>query len=178
MPHPALREFADSLLKLYPAGIFYSKYPFGEHNAWILIDHESICNPHLTQFIRSGQSFHPMWLLTNSYSGPLPRPIAADELVLLFFLWFGGLRQSRPFEAGHFHDFPTGLVDIYLNEGHVRGTDWENARSLFVEQCGDELVVDSKGRVGWARHETLTIEPTDRTFEDVLHHMATKYHVY
>ena len=95
-----LRALAEKLSSYHVWGILHSKHPDGDRNAWLVI----ACLPapadnnHIDAILRG---YHPAGAryLAPPYTGPLRTQIDPNDVVINFFVNFGGLREYPPFQG-------------------------------------------------------------------------------
>jgi hypothetical protein len=164
----SLKAFADKLAKLTPVGILRSKHVDGSRDMWLVLSriHPSA---NVLRQIANGVDLPETVYVPRPVEWPLLEGRRSDDLVQNFFLRFGGLRQSAPFRAGFFYDFPTWPTEVIPGEfSGLIGSDWENPRALFISDTGDELISNSQGRIGWLLRGTREITEFCDSFADVL----------
>ena len=104
----------------------------------------------------------------------LPSGTTVDpgNLVHSFFTRFGGMSFAPPFMSDFFYPYPTlpaegepGEFDRMVDR--TEDSQWKEARTFFVRDTGDELLLNSEGRCGWWLHASRKIVSAG-SFQDVL----------
>lgn len=180
-----LREVASFLLKHTPLGILHSKKP-DWNESWLMFGRFSLSNKDIHAYAAAAAQ-KPMdlcWTLDLPVEYYLPAPttlppelqakIGADDLLIHFFMTFGGLMLGAPYEATmRFHKFPKPQMDELLGDADpIIGTGWEEAKELFVNSTGDRLLISPEGRIAWLRHEDRAIRVVAMTFSELLRKFA------
>jgi hypothetical protein len=154
---PSLRAFAESLLTLHLTGVLKLERKVGSHNAWLVMSHYRPCEAVFDAVLnlRGTDAIY----LPAPFRGPtdtLPPAFDRDDLIRSFFHRFGGLRDSPPSYEGAFVEFPY-ILERFLPEEPNPWVDtvWEDALTLYVNDTGDEIVLNKVGDVGWFPHDSL-----------------------
>lgn len=166
--NPSLGAFANALLKFYPVGVLKSLHEDWGNAAWIVLSRWAPSQELVDAVLRRARMDDLLYLAAPR-AVPSGWEIESENLVLTFFLRFGGLRCSPPFTGGFFFDFPTSFIEVYPGEREKWSrTPWENASVLFEDNVGDQLVLSVTGDVGWLLHDTREIIPKSGGFAGVL----------
>lgn len=166
--HPSLKHFAAGMAAMEPIGVLHSKHRDGIRNAWLVLS-ATAADLGTEAAICRGVWLPRTLYLTPPHDESIIKSVDAHDLVRGFFVRFGGLRYSPPFQAGNWYDVPTRPVEWDAGElDKLSGSRWENARAVYVSDTGDELLLNSAGDVGWLLFDTREIRPLERAFDDML----------
>jgi hypothetical protein len=174
LQHPALKRFADGLLRCHPCGLLRSDHEDRGDNAWLVLS-QAPPSHELSRAIAGREDRQGLFYLAAPYAGLTASPVDLNELLVDFLLRFGGLRLSPPFVAGFFYRLPVPPTLIETDElDRPKDSEWRRARAVFISRTGDELLVTPGGRGGWVLHGTRELVPMGSMFDDVLHRLATE----
>ena len=168
---PSLKNFTANLLQHHPIGLLHSRMPDEDIAAWIVISKQPASDA-LKESITNGEAGSGVYYLPPPFQVPDDVNVDKEDLRLNFFLRFGGLRHSPPFQSGHFHRIPTGPTLLDANEQLPGGQEWSDAASLYISDTGDELLLAASGKVGRLLHEDRTIIPAFESLDHLLESMG------
>lgn len=170
--NPSLKAFANALLAYHPFGVLKSSRRDWGHAAWIVMSQPPPWQGLADAILRRESMEHVLYLPAPT---AVPDGVTIDwnNLVMAFFLRFGGLRCSPPFDGGYFFDFPIPIAVEPGDRDRSIGTPWEDAPVLFEDDVGDRLILSASGEVGWWFHDTREIQLKPGGFATVLREIVT-----
>jgi hypothetical protein len=169
--HPTLRAFTEALLRFSPCGLLHSVHAFYGNRAWLVLSRWQPSSE-LASAIERREDLEGMRYLAAPCILPSGTTVDPGNLVHSFFTRFGGMSFAPPFMSDFFYPYPTlpaegepGEFDRMVDR--TEDSQWKEARTFFVRDTGDELLLNSEGRCGWWLHASRKIVSAG-SFQDVL----------